>query len=250
MCIATKGIIPHAAMSGFKKLARKARSPPGQKSMPRSGWGVAYYPGGRLRAVREFGDACTSVRYDEVAHMASSNPDARVLLGQLWASPSKEILERHDKLAPFSGQDASGKEWLFAFDGMAMNDRTTGEPFMPDPVKQMCSERVFSALLQNLHGGPADHDKVRDAIKAALDGVAAAFEYDHLNLALTDGTAVYLARFVDKEADYNEIWYSKLPRAIVGCSEALQSVEQNWERLENRRLLVFDPSQNLLKLEL
>jgi predicted glutamine amidotransferase len=236
-------------MSGFKKLARKARNPPGQKSLPRSGWGVAYYPGGQLRAVREFGDACTSVHYDEVSHMASSNPDARVLLGQLWASPSKELLAHREKLAPFAGRDADGKEWVLSFDGMVMNDRTNGEPFMPDPVKQMCSERVFAAILQNL-GGKADHGSVRNAIKTALDDVAAAYEYGHLNLALTDGTAVYLARYVDKEAEWNGIWYCKLPRAMIGCSEPLQTLEQKWERLENRRLLVFDPAQNLAKLEL
>jgi len=237
-------------MSGFKKLSRKARNPPGQKMMPRSGWGVAYYPGGRVRTVREFGDAYTSVHFDEISHMASSNPDARVLLGQLWASPSKELMDRNEKLAPFAGRDAVGKEWLFVFDGMAGNNRTTGEPFTPDPVKQMCSERVFASILQNLRGGPADPDKVRDAIKASLAGIAVSYEYDHLNLALTDGTAVFLARYVDKEAEWNEMWYSRLPRAIVGCSEALQNVEQKWERLENRKLLVFDPAQNILKMDL
>jgi len=237
-------------MSGFKRLARKARHPPGQKSLPRSGWGVAYYPGGRLRAVREFGDAYTSVRYDEVSHMASSNPEARLLLAQLWASPSKELLERSEKLAPFAGRDTVGKEWVLAFDGMAGNNRKTGEPFTPDPMAQMCSEKVFAAILQNLRGGPAEHNKVRDAIKAALDGVSAAYEYGHLNLALTDGTAVYLARYVDKEAEWNGIWYSKLPRAIIGCSEALETVEQKWERLGNRTLLVFDPAQNMQVLNL
>jgi predicted glutamine amidotransferase len=236
-------------MSGFKRLARKAKNPPGQKALPRSGWGVAYYPGGRLRAVREFGDAYTSVRYDEVSHMASSNPDARVLLAQLWASPSKELLERSEKLPPFIGRDQVGKEWVLSFDGMAGNNRTTGEPFMPDPRKQMCSERVFEALLKSLHG-QVGHDKVRDVIKAVLAGIAVAYEYDHLNLALTDGTAVYLARYADKEAGWNEVWYSKLPRAIVGCSEALESVEQKWERLGNRTLLVFEPAQNMQVLNL
>lgn len=237
-------------MSGFKKLSRQNRGPPGQRSRPRSGWGVAYYPGGRPYVVREFGDAHTSVHYDEVSHMAASNPDARVLLGQLWASPSKDLLELKDKLPPFSGKDGSGKEWLFAFDGMAGKNRTTGEPFMPDPMKQMCSERVFSAILQNLPGSPPGHGKVREAIKAALEGVSSAFEYDHLNLAMTDGTAVYLARFVDREAEWNEIWYSRLPRALIGCSEALRTVEQKWDKLDNRRLLVFDPAQSLQTLDL
>lgn len=232
-------------MSGFKPLARRARNMPGQRSLPRGGWGVAYYPGGRLRAVREFGDACTSVHYDEASHMASSNPDARVLLAQLWASPSRSLLEHPEKLPPLAGRDKAGKDWLFVFDGMTGKDRTTGEPFAPDPVKQTSSERVFAAILRNLHGRPAGPGSVRDAIKSALDDVAGAYEYDHLNLALTDGAAVYLARYVDKEADWNEMWYSKLPRAIVGCSEALPTVEHKWEMLGNRTLLVFDPAQNL-----
>jgi predicted glutamine amidotransferase len=211
---------------------------------------MAYFPQGRARTVREFGDAFTSVRYDEISHMAASNPDARVLLAQLWASPSRQLLGRADRLPPFAGSDAAGREWLLAFDGRVGGNKRTGEPYTPDPLGQMCSEKVFSAILQNLQGGPPGHGRVREAVKASLDSVAAAYEYDHLNLALTDGTAVYLARYVDKEAEWNEMWYTRLPRALIGCSEALKTVEQRWERLDNRRLLVFDPAQSLQTLEL
>ncbi len=236
-------------MGGFKRLSRESRGPPGAAARPRNGWGVAYYPGGRLYAVREFGDAHTSVHYDEVSHMASSNPDARVLLAHLWASPSRPLLGRTERLEPLSGRDGAGKEWLFAFDGRVGKDRRTGESFAPDPLRQLASEKVFAAVLNNLHG-QAGPEAVRAVIKAALDGVAAGYEYGSLNMALTDGTAVHLARYVDDDADWNGVWYSKLARATIGCSEALGTVEQKWEPLGNRMLLVFDPAQNMQMMKL
>lgn len=245
--MATKGIVPHIALNQFKRLTRESRDPPGTGAKPRSGWGVAYYPGGHLRAVREFGDASNSVRYDEISHMAASNPDARVLLAQLWASPSKALLDRGDKLAPFAGKDGAGREWLLAFDGQAGKDRKTGEPFAPDPLRQMCSEKVFSAILQNLKGGPAGHDKVRDAVKTALEGVAAAFEYDHLNVALSDGSTVYLARYAEKEAEWNGLHIARTPRAVVACSEPLKVESWRWEPMPNRTLAVFDSSLDIAR---
>jgi hypothetical protein len=211
---------------------------------------MAYFPQGKSRVVREFGDAFTSVRYDEISHMAASNPDTRVLLAQLWASPSKELLGRADRLPPLAGSDADGREWLLVFDGRVGANKRTGEPYTPDPPGQMSSEKVFSGILKNLGNGPARPEIVRDAVKAVLDGVADAYAYDRLNLALTDGTAVYLARCVDKEAEWNEMWYTRLPRALVGCSEPLKTIEQPWERLGNRTMLVLDPAQNLRRMEL
>jgi len=250
LCIATKGIIPHTAMSGFKRLARKGKNPPWSKSGPRSGWGIGYYPGGKLRLVHEFGDATTSVRYDEVSHMASSNPDARVLLGQMLCTPSRELLERRDKLAPFSGADTVGKQWLFAFDGRVGENRNTGEPFAPDPVKEMAFERIFREILAGLRGGSSGQEEVRATIGRVLKATAADYRYDHLNLALTDGNTVYLARYVDAETDWNELNYCRTARAIIGCSEPLPTIEQKWEKLGNRQLLHFDRELDFQRTDL
>ncbi len=250
LCIATKGIIPHTAMSGFKRLARQGKYPPDEKRGPRSGWGVGYFPNGKVRLVREFGDAFTSVHYDEISHMSSSNPDARVLIGQLWSSPSKELLVHGEKIAPFLGKGAAGKEWLFAFDGTIGNHRATGEPFAADPVREMVSERVFRELLAELPGGAADRKTVAAVLGAYLRRTAETHEYRHMNLALTDGKTVFMARFVDGEADWNEVVFCKTGRAVIGCSEALPSIDQKWERLGNRQALVFDPALDTQKLEL
>jgi hypothetical protein len=200
--------------------------------------------------VHEFGDAFTSVHYDEVSHMASSNPDARVLLGQLWSSPSKQLLDHKEKIPPFPGKGPAGKEWLFAFDGNVGNHRAGGEPFAPDRVKEMCSERVFRELLPKLPGGTADPKAVTAILGAHLRQTAEAYEYEHMNLALTDGKTVFLGRFVAREADWNEVSFCKTGRAVIGCSEALSSVEHKWEKLANRQLVVFDTGLGISKLEL
>jgi hypothetical protein len=217
--------------------------------MPRAGWGVAYFPGGKARVVREYGDAHNSVHYDETSHMASSNPDARVLLAQLCAARPRGLANHGEGLAPFSGRDAAGRDWLLAFDGSAGANGKTGEPQGADPEPGPSPGRVLSALMGNL-GGPSGAGGVRAAIKSAMDAVAGDLGRGHLNLALTDGAAVYIARHADREADWNALWYVRLPRATIVCSEALPTIDQKWERLGNRKLLVFDPAQNLETLDI
>jgi predicted glutamine amidotransferase len=251
LCVATKGIVPNQVMSGFKRLSRLGKNPPGAGKGHRSGWGVGYFPGGKLRLVREQGDAYTSVHYDEVSHMAGSNPDARVLLAHLWRAPSKEILDHKDKILPLPGTDGRGVDWLFVFDGDIGERRTTGEPYVVDMLKETPAQRLLRELLAGMpakkEAGAGTHDAIVAAVGNVLRSTAEQYRYSHLNLALTDGGTVYLARFVDREADWNEIHFCRLNRSIVGCSEPLESVEAKWEPLANRQMVVFDNSLNLTK---
>jgi len=254
LCVATKGIVPHQAMSGFKRLARRGRNPPGTGKGHRGGWGVGYYPGGRLRLVKEFGDPTCSVRYDEVSHMAASNPDARVLLGHLWSSPAKQLSEHKEMIAPFQGFDAAGHEWIFVSDSSIGVKRITGEPYVVDPVKETCPQRLFRELSARMlpapGGGPASRDAVISALKMVLDHTAQEYEFGHLNLAMSNGTTVYMARYVDKEADWNEAHFCRLPRSIVGCSEPLETIDGKWEPLADRQVIIFDNGLNMSKAKL
>ncbi|MBM4250028.1 MAG: hypothetical protein FJ149_11515 [Euryarchaeota archaeon] len=237
-------------MSGFKRLARKGAGPPGNEARPRHGWGVAYFPAGSPRVVREFGDAGNSVRYDEVSHMASSNSDARVLLAQLWASPSRELLADKERVAPLAGPDGSGRRWFFAFDGEVGKHRRTGEPFAADPVREMCSERLFRELLSELRGAPSDRKAVASAVGAVLRRTAEGYDFTHMTLAMSEGSGVYMARWAQEDAGWNRAAICCLPRAIVGCSDELPGVEGKWEPLGNRRLVFFDRSQALESYDL
>jgi predicted glutamine amidotransferase len=251
LCVATKGIVPHQVTSDFKRLARLGKSPPGTEKGHRSGWGVGYFPGGILRLVREPGDAFTSVRYDEVSHMAGSNPDVRVLLAHLWNAPSKELLENKDRIPPLRGTDATGREWLFAFDGNMGERRKTGEPYVVDILKETPAQRILREILAGMpktdEKGTAAREAVIGTLRKVLRQTAEEYQYQHLNLALTDGSAVYLTRFVDKEADWNEIHFCRMNRSIVGCSEPLENIEAKWEQLANRQMLVFDYGLNITK---
>jgi predicted glutamine amidotransferase len=254
LCVATKGIVPNQVMSGFKRLSRTGKNPPGTGKGHRSGWGVGYFPGGRLRLVREQGDAFMSVHYDEVSHMAGSNPDARVLLAHLWSAPSKEVADHRDKLLPLRGTGASGGEWLFVFDGNVGERRTTGEPYVVDMLKETPAQRLQRELMAAMPApevnGAVGRDAVASTIRNVLRSTAGEYRYQHLNLAMTDGVAVYLARFVDREADWNGIYFCRLNRSVVGCSEPLENVEAKWEHLDNRQMLIFDSGLNIAKAEL
>jgi len=254
LCVATRGIVPHQAMGGFKKLSRKGRNPPGTGKGHRSGWGVGYFPGGRLRLVRETGDAFASVHFDEVSHMAGSNPDSRVLLAQLWSSPSRELADRIEAIPPLPGTDGSGRAWLFSFDGDVGERQKTGEPYVVDVSKETPSQRLLREILAAMPApegkdGPA-RNAVAPAVAKVLGATAEQYRFSHLNFALTDGITIYLARFVDREAEWNEVHFCRMNRSILGCSEPLETVEAKWELLANRQMVVFDSGLNMTKAAL
>jgi predicted glutamine amidotransferase len=254
LCVATRGIVPNQVMSGFKKLSRRGRNPPGTGKGHRNGWGIGYYPSGKLRLVKELGDAFTNVRYDEAAHMAGSNPDVRVLLANLWSAPSKELLDHREKIPPLQGTDAQGREWLLVFDGKVGERQKTGEPFVVDPLKETAAHRVLREILAAMPPLDGNVAKAREAVIGTvgkvLREISEQYQYTHLNMAITDGSTDYLARFVDNEADWNEVHICRLNRSIVGCSEPLETIEKGWEPLANRHVAFFDSSLNMTKVGL
>jgi predicted glutamine amidotransferase len=254
LCVATRGIVPHQAMGGFKRLSRRGRNPPGTGKGHRSGWGVGYFPGGRLRLVRETGDAFASVHFDEVSHMAGSNPDARILLAQLWSAPSLKTAERMEAIPPLPGTDGGGRQWLFGFDGDVGERKKTAEPYVVDMSKETPAERLRREILAAMpppegKSGPP-HNAVAAAVANVLGATAEQYRFSHLNCVLTDGSKVYMARYADREAEWNEIHFCRMNRSILGCSEPLETVEAKWEPLANRHMLVFDSGLNMTKAAL
>ncbi|MGQ9582793.1 MAG: class II glutamine amidotransferase [Thermoplasmatota archaeon] len=250
MCIATKGIIPHQAMAAFKRLAREGRERPGEAGGHRSGWGIGYFPGGRLRLVRELGDAFSSVRYDETAHMTGSNPDVRLLLGHLWRSPSRELASSRERVGPFSGTDREGGEWVMAYDGSIGPSRESGEAYAPFPAKEMESQKVFREILGHLPPKDEGREAVAEALRSAVRGIFSEYAVPALNFALSDGRRIYLARFVERDEPWNELHISRTSKALVGCSEPLSVGDWVWEALPSRRLLIFDTDLNLTRHEI
>ncbi len=250
ICIATKGLIPHQAMAAFKRLSREGRERPGESGGHRSGWGIGYFPGGRLRLVRELGDAFSSVRYDETAHMTGSNPDVRLLIGHLWRSPAKELASSKERVGPFPGTDSEGGEWALAYDGEIGPSFETGEAYAPHPARELESQRVFREILGHLPPREEGQEGVAEALRRAVRGIASEYNVSALNFALCDGQRMYLARFVEREEAWNELYICRTQRALVGCSEPLRIGDWVWDALPARRLLVLDTDLNLTRHEI
>jgi predicted glutamine amidotransferase len=183
--------------------------------------------------------------------MAGSNPDARILLAQLWSAPSREAAERREAIPPLPGKDGGGRQWLFGFDGDVGERKKTGEPYVVDMSTETPAQRLQREVLaamppsKGVHGPP--HNAVAAAVAKVLGATAEQYRFSHLNFAMTDGSTVYLARFVDREAEWNEVHFCRMNRSIIVCSEPLDTVECTWELLENRHMLVFDSGLNMTK---
>jgi len=243
LCVATGGIVPHQAMSAFKRLSREGRERPGGMGGYRTGWGIAYFPGGRLRLVRELGDAYSSVRYDETAHMTGSNPEVRLLIGNLWGAPSKELAlgpSGRERVAPFPGTDREGNQWIFAFDGRVGPSREGGEAFAPSPVKETEGQRVFREILGGLPPRRDAPEAVAELLRGAVRRIARDYSVEAINFALSDGRWIFLGRFVEKEEPWNELHLCRTPKAVVGCSEPLAVEGWRWDPLGRRELAAFN----------
>jgi hypothetical protein len=152
---------------------------------------------------------------------------------------------------PLLGTDAHGNGWLFAFDGSIGERRSTGEPYVVDMLKETPAQRLLRELMAQMPAhdgkGAVAREAVAGAVGKVLRATADDYQYEHLNLALTDGGTVFLARWVDKEADWNEVHFCRMNRSIVGCSEPLGTIESKWEPLAGRQMLVFDNGLNMTK---
>jgi len=249
LCIATRGIIPHLAMTGFKKLSRLGRVRPGARGGYRDGWGIGYFSMDMARVQPTLGDAFTSVRWDELTHMTCSNPDVRILLASLRNRGAKSVEGLDNRLSPFREPDANGKHWLLCFDGDIGPHKVSGAVYAHDKdIAQLKLLKRIIELVQEtavLDGGK----RASSALRKAICEIAEHHHYDVLNMALSDGHDVYLVRYVDKDEDWNKLYYCKTGTAIVGCSEPLQTIEGQWEELPNRSMIVFDTHLNVHKVE-
>jgi len=254
LCVATKGIVPHQATGAFKRLSRTGINPPWITKGHRSGWGIGYFPAGKLRLVKEPGDAYASVRYDEASHMAGSNPDSRVLLAHLSSAPYRENMGHREGIPPILGWDQSGRHWLLTFDGEIGERQRTGEPYVVDPSKETPAQRLLREILALIPPPEGKGTVSRDAVCAAVGNVlrstAGEYKCPHINVALTDGGVAYLARLVDKEADWNSVHVCRTARSIIACSEPLEGFEGRWDPVANGQMLVLDTGLNLAKAKL
>jgi len=250
LSIATKGIIPHLAMGGFKRLARHGKNRPGAKGGYKDGWGIGYFLNGRAKVTTHIGDAFTSVRWDELTHMTGSNPEVKVLTASLRNRGRRNLDEMDGILSPFSLKDADGREWLLAFDGDVGPHKSTGDHYTHGtelaPFKLL---RRILDLVKETAQPQHEGKRAALALKKAVCEIAENHHYDVLNLTLSDGHDVYLLRYVEKEEDWNRLFYIKTASAVIGCSEPLQSIEGKWEELPNHSLLIFDIHLGLQKVD-
>jgi predicted glutamine amidotransferase len=249
LCIATRGIIPHLAMGGFKKLSRLGRNRSNAGKGYRDGWGIGYFSMDIARIQTRLGDAFTSVRWDELTHMTCSNPDVKILLASLRNKGAKNAEELDNRLSPFCLKDGAGKDWLLCFDGDIGPHKVSGASYTPHTdIPQMKLLKRIIELVQET-ANKVEGKRASMALGEAIAEIVQHHHYDVLNMALSDGHDIYLVRYVEKEEDWNKLYYCKTGTAIIGCSEPLAPIDGQWEEIPNRSMIAFDTHLNVHKVQ-
>jgi len=113
------------------------------------------------------------------------------------------------------------------------------------------TEHLFHYLLTKINGHSGD----RTVSEIITDAIASlTVDYTSLNLLLSNGRDLYVARCFKKHKDYYTLYYYQLSAGIIVCSEPIESKELNqdrWSLLANNSLLkIFGSSPQIEEVKI
>jgi len=206
------------------------------------GWGVSGFSA--KRAVyfdRKSDSAADSKKSFDAAADKALRSQSPFVLGHLRkaSTGAKEISNTH----PFHSRD-----WIFAHNGTIFGATASFTLSDSTPQGQTDSERFFLWLQEHIQ----NEDNRTEALVQLLRKSRADLVYSALNFLMTDGQTLWAYRdYGDKRFDpgetleerekYYTLYYTKVDRSAVICSEQLKSVSKMWIPLPNRTLAAFSP---------
>jgi predicted glutamine amidotransferase len=151
----------------------------------------------------------------------------------------REISNTH----PFHSRD-----WIFAHNGTVFGAEASLPLHDGQPQGQTDSERLFLWILQTIR----NEEDPTAALISLLKKNRQDLVYSALNFLMTDGKQLWAYReFGEKRFDpgetleerkkYYTLYYTRVERSAVVCSEPLHALSKFWQALGQRTLAVFSP---------
>lgn len=221
-------------VTAFNKQAETGNIPPEDEVEPghKDGWGMTISNRKQTAMVsftRQLGSACDSPAYRETLYSLPVQPG--IFLCHLRKA-SANIAITLSNTHPFVHNG-----WAFIHNGSVFG----AESLPRDPALFLTSddsdtEHFFHYLLTKIN----DHSGDKTVSEIIVDAIASlTVDYTSLNLLLSNGRDLYVARCFKKYKDYYTLYYYQLPAGIIVCSEPIESKELNqdrWTLLANNSL--------------
>jgi glutamine amidotransferase len=205
-------------VTAFNKQAETGNIPPEDEVEPghKDGWGMTISNRKQTAMVsltRQLGSACDSPAYREALYSLPVQPD--IFLCHLRKA-SANIAITLSNTHPFVHNG-----WAFIHNGTVFG----AESLHRDPALLLTSddsdtEHLFHYLLTKIN----DHSRDKTVSEIIVDAITSlTVDYTSLNLLLSNGRDLYVARCFKKYKDYYTLYYSQLTDGIILCSEPIDS---------------------------
>ena len=240
--VGTHPLPVNEVMQAFFPLAKDGHVKSTMQPGHLDGWGLsglsmqrAVYFGRKAEPLTE-----TKKPFDQAVEKAGKS-QSPVLVGHLRKASEggRDICNTH----PFHSRD-----WIFAHNGTIFGATASLPVQDATPQGQTDSERFFLWMQENIQ----NEDDRTEALVNLLKKARPDLVYSALNFLMTDGTTLWAYReYGDKRFDpgetlqerekYYTLYFARVERSVVVCSEPLKSISKLWQPIPQRTLAVFTP---------
>lgn len=223
----------------FRQLAETGKIPPGSHLTAghKDGWGMAAADHSTMRvAAREMGSALDSALYSQT--LAKTHSPEIFFCHLRKASPAVAI-------SPANVHPFFIAPWAFAHNGTVFDAQDLPrDPQLQSVSENSDTEHLFHYLLTHLADAPRETETAKILAQALskLDPE----KYTSLSSFLSDGRRMYAMRWHSRYQDYYTLYYQKLARGVVICSEPLDVPllkPAHWKLMENRTVLAISDEE-------
>ena len=222
-------------VTAFSKQAESGNIPPVEKSEPghKDGWGMTISnrkQTAMVSLIRQLASAHESPGYREALYSLADQPEIFLC-----------HLRKASDIIPITLPNTHP----FVHNGWALIHNGTvyeAESLPRDPALVFTSdasdtEHLFHYLLTKIKKNPRN----KTISKAIVDAVSTlTIDFTALNLMLSNGQELYVARCFKKYKDYYTLYYYRLAAGVILCSEPIESTfltKDRWSLLANNSLL-------------
>jgi predicted glutamine amidotransferase len=231
------------AMEAFFPLCTEGHIKCTMKPGHLDGWGLSGYSAKR------------AVYFDRKAESLNASRKAYDQAVEKAARSQSPVLIGHIRKASEGGRDISNthpfhsRDWIFAHNGTVFGAAASLPLQDSEPQGQTDSERLFLWMADQVRNADDPTEALVSLIKKNRQDLV----YSALNFLMTDGERLWAYReFGDKRFDpgetlqerekYYTLYYARVERSIVVCSEPLKALSKMWQPLASRTLAVFTPA--------
>jgi glutamine amidotransferase len=206
------------------------------------GWGISGFSAGR------------AVYFDRKAEPVTEGKTSFASAGEKALRSQSPFVIAHLRKASSGQRDISNthpfhsRDWVFAHNGTIFGAEASFTLRDSRPQGQTDSERFFLWIQENIQN---EQDRT-EALSRLLRQSRSTLVYSALNFVMTDGQTLWAYReYGDKRLDpgetlperekYYTLYFARVERSAVICSEPLKAVSKMWQPIPQRTLAVFTP---------